>query len=204
MLNRKLSLVEKIILIGVIAFGIFIIGFSFWMKRSDKDFYIPQGFSGWVTIYYAVPGAKPLAKKEGVYQLIIPASGKLETSTIFEDGWSKDRFFRYDSLNNQSEIPRTVKDKTGTKKWMHWYESHFRSFNYVIPALKNGQDTLLYEGTRIYKQDEKNIQYAQGQKSLEAFYMSPQPEPMLFNPPPLADSLIFIPKLKKMLTNSKK
>lgn len=200
MLKRKLTLVEKIIVIGVVSFGLFIIGFAYWMKRTDKNFYLPQHYAGWVKIYYAVPGAAPLAIKDGALQIKVPASGILETSTPFEDGWSKDQFFRYDSTEKVISIPRSIEENGKTKKWMHWYESHFRNFAHLIPLIPLGKDTLLYEGTRIYKTDAKNVQYIEGKKSLEAFYISENAEELNFNPPALPDSLIFTPKLKKLLT----
>ncbi len=178
--------------------------FTFFMKRKDKDFYIPEGFSGWITIRYDVPNAKALTEKEGAFQIFIPKDGNLITSTHFEDGWSKDRFFRYDSAKKITEIPRHLTQNNETLKWIHWYESHIRSHQKLVPELKNGVDTLLYDGTRIIKKDSLNIQYIEGRKTIEAFYISPEPKNLQFNPPANPDSEILIPRLKKLLTEKEK
>lgn len=202
LLKRRFSLVEKIILIGFVAFAVFIVGYWLTMKRPNKDFYVPQNLTGWVTIYYGVPNAPALPVEKGVWQVKIPASGRLETSTVFEDGWSRDRFFRYDSAGNKTEIPRSLNENGTLKKWIFWYESHFVNFSKLGSQLSPNQDTLLYEGTRLYKDNMGNLQYSEGKKSLEAFYLSAKPLDIVHNPPPLADSLVYVPRLKKVLTNS--
>ncbi|MBX7242997.1 MAG: hypothetical protein K1X92_14740 [Bacteroidia bacterium] len=174
------------------------------MKRKNKDFYIPEGFTGWVTIRYDIPGIPPLPEKEGALQLVIPKNGILNTSTAFEDGWSRDRFFRYDSLNKSIEIPRHLSQNNQTLKWIHWYESHIRSHQQLIPGLKNGTDTLFYDGTRIIKKDSLNVQYIEGRKTIETFYISSQPENLQYNPPANPDSGILVPRLKKLLTEKEK
>ncbi len=204
MLKRKLTLIEKIILIGVVGFGLFIILFTAIMKRENKDFYIPKGFSGWINIRYNVPGAPILPHKEGALQIRIPADGNLTTASPFEDGWSRDRFFWYDSSGNIEEIPRTIREAGEIRKWIHWYESHITSHNNLIPTLKLGTDTLLYDKARIVKTQDGNVQYLEGIKTREAMYISPKTENLQFNPPPNPDTTLLIPRLKKILTENKK
>lgn len=206
MFKRKWSLVEKIILIGVVGFAVFIVFFVAFMKRSNKDFYLSEGFSGWVTIRYGVPGAPQLVEKDGVLQIKIPADGNLLTATPFVDGWSRDRFFRYDSTGKTTEIPRHLEENNETKKWIHWYESHMHSHKGLIPSLKIGADTTLYDETRILKKsnDSLGVQYIEGKKTVEAFFVSTKPENLQFNPPENPDTNILVPRLKKMLTENKK
>jgi hypothetical protein len=202
--TRKFSRIEKIILIGVAGFAVFILFFWLYMKRKNKDFYVPLHYVGWVTIRYGVPNQPPLPLKNGIIQVKIPISGVLETSTVFEDGWGRDKFFTYDSLQNYSEIPRYIQDKDKVKKWIHYYFSHIRSFYPIVDSLPASIDTTFYEGTRIVKLPGHPLYYGEGRKSIETFYLSTTPQDLLFNPPPNPDSTILVPRLKKKLTNQEK
>lgn len=199
MLKRKWSLVEKIILIGVVAFGLFIIGFQIKMKGTDKEIYLVKGFSGWVNIRYNVPGAPALPKKEGKWQVEIPASGTLITSTPYEDKWRRDDFYFKDSTGALVAIPKSEKSGNEYKKRIHWHESAYHSFEFLAKKLKPGTDTTFYDGSRLYTEKD-TFYYKEGVKSIEYFYVSEQPENMLFNPPSNPDTNIFIPRLKKVLT----
>ena len=79
--KRKLKLVEKIILLSTVFMAIFLIGFWLSLKRTNRKYIIPEGYKGWVTIRYNFPGSSPLPEVDGFYELHIPDSGYLFTST---------------------------------------------------------------------------------------------------------------------------
>jgi len=47
---------------------------------------LPAGFTGWVTVEFAVPGAPALPREEGARLLRVPADGRLATSSPQELG----------------------------------------------------------------------------------------------------------------------
>ncbi|HTM22398.1 MAG TPA: hypothetical protein VL172_17880 [Kofleriaceae bacterium] len=49
---------------------------------------VPDGFEGWVTIEYGVPGAPPLAREDGSDVVRVPADGKVATSSKYI-GWRR-------------------------------------------------------------------------------------------------------------------
>lgn len=203
MFNRKLSLVEKIILMGVVLFGLFIIGFQLFMKRKNKSFYLPDNFSGWVIIEYNVPNEKPLPEKEGAYQIVVPDSGKIKTASILDDGWGRDLFF----TKNGKQIPNSESSNNDILTRFHLREYHFRSFRAFIPQMKDNSDTTFYEGTTIHKISNSQYVYKEGKKSVEVFYVSEKPQSTRFDrfqPPANPDtSLLYETELKKKLNSGR-
>ncbi|MFN0202405.1 MAG: DUF6843 domain-containing protein [Bacteroidia bacterium] len=197
MFQRKLSLIDKIILIGVVAFVAFILGFWWNMKRSNKDFHLPANFSGWANIRYSVPNAQPLVKKAGIYQIYIPPTGMLETSTALEDGWGRDQFFD----ETGKLIPNSIGKNQATQTRFHLREYGYRSFLSVLAALPKGKDSTFYEGTQIYRSPEGKEIYHEGEKSVETFYVSSKFESVLFNPPanPDSNNIYITPLRRKMM-----
>lgn len=202
MFKRKLTKVEKIIIIAVLGFSAFIIGFAVYMQRTNKDFYFPQNFTGWATIYYSVPNAKPLEKKNGAYQLYIPENGKLETSTPLEDGTGRDTYYIQNS-GTYEEIPHTKLIKDERKRRVHRNEYHFTTFEKAANSLPINKDTIFYEQTRAAKTADGKIHYLQGIKSLEVLYVSPTWESMLYIPTTFPDSLVYITPLKRKLSSER-
>ncbi|HEX5708275.1 MAG TPA: hypothetical protein VFX96_13310 [Pyrinomonadaceae bacterium] len=64
-------------------------------QRRPSRYLIPDGFVGWVKIYYKVKDAPPLPFEDGAYLFKIPASGVLKTSSSMEYGWASDEYFYY-------------------------------------------------------------------------------------------------------------
>lgn len=202
MLKRKLSKVEKIILIAVAGFSAFIIGFAIFMQRTNKDIYLPPNFQGWAKIYYSVPNANALEKKNGAYQLYIPANGILQTSTPLEDGTGRDTYY-IEKNSKYEEIPHTQVINNDRKRKIHRNEYHYVNFEPIANNLTVGKDTLFYEQTRAAKTADGKVHYLQGVKSLELLYVSENWEDMLYSPATFPDSLIFQTQLKKKLSNER-
>lgn len=202
MLKRKLSKVEKIIIIAVVGFSAFIIGFAVFMQRTNKDIYLPANFQGWARIYYAVPNAKPLEKKNGAYQLHLDENGYLATSTALEDGTGRDTYFM-EKNGKYEEIPHTQVIENERKRRIHRSEYHYVNFEKVANQLPINKDTLFYEQTRAAKTADGKLHYLQGLKSLELFYVSEKWESMLYSPSTFPDSLVYLTQLKRKLTSER-
>lgn len=202
MLKRKLTKVEKIILIAVAGFSAFIIGFAIFMQRTNKDIYLPEKFQGWAKIYYSIPNAKPLEKKNGAYQLYIPENGILETSTMLEDGTGRDTYF-IQKNGKYEEIPHTQVIENERKRMIHRDEYHYVNFEKIANTLPLGKDTLFYEQSRAVKTADGKVHYLQGIKSLELFYISEKWESMLYSPATFPDSLVYITQLKRKLSTER-
>lgn len=68
------------------------------------DYELPAGYTGWVTIQFAVAGAPPLASRDGVRQVVVPASGILATATPQRRGVVKNRFYYVDDARQRTPI----------------------------------------------------------------------------------------------------
>ncbi|MDX2284249.1 MAG: hypothetical protein NW241_08805 [Bacteroidia bacterium] len=183
MARRKLTRIEKIILIGFISSAVLFVGYWLYSKKPNRDFYLPRTYAGWVKIRYNVPGAPPLPEREGVQQLVIPDSGFLETSTRLEVGWRRDRFFWQDGT------PIPPYEDIGGQPHLRIYQHLFlaRTHERELASLPVGTDTTLPDGTRIHKRTAQNVDYTPGRKTLEYFYLDTLLRPYTFLPPPLAD-----------------
>lgn len=71
------------------------IGETLFTDRTPDDYFIPDGFVGWVEIRYGVPNAPPLPNDYGRYQVRFGPSGHIATSTKFEGGTAHDRYYFY-------------------------------------------------------------------------------------------------------------
>ncbi|GAB4407098.1 MAG: hypothetical protein OHK0039_09290 [Bacteroidia bacterium] len=180
---KKRSRIEKIILVGFINLFVILTGFWLMDKQPNRDFYIPQDYAGWISVRYGVPGAPALPLTDGVQQLHISDSGYLETSTPLKVGWRRDRYFWYDSTGTPTPIPSHQTIDGETRLYVHRHEYFARSYEYLLPSLPAGTDTLLPDGTRIRLDTPGQVDYTPGTKTLEYFYLSRQPESVLFNPP---------------------
>ena len=180
--KRKLKLLDKLIIVSGTTFALFMIVFWLFLKRSNKDYYLPAGFEGWVTVKYGVPGAAPLAAKEGVLQVVISDSGYVETATPLDEGWGRDRYF-WVGAGDTVQIPSSVKKEGDYYLHLHGHSYQFYSHEALLTLLPEGADTLLWDGTRIAMKKEGEVSYQPGDKTLEYFYLSAQPQPIQFVPP---------------------
>jgi len=65
-------------------------------SRRAIHYYLPKDYTGWFVVYYGIKDAPPLPIKDGAYIAVIPASGRLKTSTAIEYGSAQDKHFRPD------------------------------------------------------------------------------------------------------------
>jgi hypothetical protein len=154
-------------------------------------------------IEYNVPNATPLPMKNGEYEIIVPDSGKIKTSSILNDGWGKDLFF----TKNGKQIPNAESKNNDVLTRFHLREYHYRSFLKEIPQMKENSDTTFYDGTSIHKISNSQYVYREGKKTVEVFYVSDKPQSTRFDrfqPPINPDtSLLYETAFKKKLNSQR-
>jgi len=74
-------------------------------RRPDR-YLIPDGYIGQVRIEYRVKGAPKLPIENGYFLLKVPDSGRLQTSSVMQDGWASDEYY-YVSKKGRREIKFT-------------------------------------------------------------------------------------------------
>jgi hypothetical protein len=187
-MDRKKRLFNRLLLVSgasaVLTFVIFI-----WvMKRSPQHYFIPEGYSGWVTVRFEKPGAPALPVKDGAVEYHIPPSGILETSTRLETGWSRDAFF-WEGPSGVHQIAKQVACGDESCRLVHDVKEENMSYDDVILSLAPDTDTLLWDGTRISKAADQ-AEVRAGRKTMLHFWVSAQPEPFFYHhdslPPTLA------------------
>jgi hypothetical protein len=80
---------------------------------------IPEGYVGWINIYFEVKDAPALPVEEGHYLFRIPSAGELRTSSRLEGGMAKDDYYYVDKRGNRRGLESTGWGKGG----MIWAES---------------------------------------------------------------------------------
>jgi hypothetical protein len=189
---------DKIILLAAIFSGIFFVGLWLSLKRATMQYYLPEGFSGWVSVTYRIPDAPPLEKKDGKYQVFIPEDGILETSTALHDGWGKDEYFRMTASGPQ-RIEKFQGGGDEPKTLIHSHDlTHYNHYP-LAESLPVGKDTFLWDGSRTMKEADGSIRYQRGKKVFGSFYVSPVPEPFYFEPPPNPNDHALLPVLQEAL-----
>ena len=76
-------------------------------QRRPNRYLIPDGYVGWVKVYFNVKEAPPLPIEDGHYLFKFPASGTLETSSAPEFGEATDEYHYY-SENNRRLLTNTL------------------------------------------------------------------------------------------------
>lgn len=61
--------------------------------RTGDKVLIPDGYVGWVRIYYRESGAPSLRTEGGRYLIVIGNSGTAQTSSIRKSGYGSDEYF---------------------------------------------------------------------------------------------------------------
>lgn len=72
--------------------------------RRGETVLIPNGYAGWVTIEYNLPGAPALTQQNGHYLIAVDAQGKALTSTPMETGLGNDQYFYTDASGKRTEL----------------------------------------------------------------------------------------------------
>ncbi|MEM9083441.1 MAG: hypothetical protein AAGB34_07585, partial [Planctomycetota bacterium] len=153
---------------------ILLIGFWLSLKRTNRVYLLPEGFSGWVTIRYNSPDAEALPLTDGAFELRIPDSGYLYTSSPLEKGWGKDTFF-WLKASEKEEIPNYIQVGGQTRMFIHGRDIRHFSHEHLLKTLEVGQDTILWDGTEIERKSEREVRYQAGELSLEYFYVFDTP-----------------------------
>ena len=86
--------------------------------RQPSRYLIPDGYVGWVNIYFLVKDAPELPVEEGHYLFRISASGELRTSSRLEGGMAKDDYYYIDTQGHRRKLESTGWGKGG----MIWAE----------------------------------------------------------------------------------
>ncbi|HHY22156.1 MAG TPA: hypothetical protein GX525_09855 [Bacilli bacterium] len=73
--------------------------------RSPNQYIIPDGYVGWVYVYYNVSDAEPLPKKNGKFLLEIDESGMLSTSNSIEYGAALDEYYYISNNGELKQLP---------------------------------------------------------------------------------------------------
>ena len=182
MAKRKLSRIERIILVAFITSSLTFLGFWWNNKKVNRDFFLPANYEGWVTIHYEMPDAPALPEVGGIQQIIIPDNGILRTSTKLEIGWRRDQFF-WGKPGNAEAIPSLV--QTGDEPALHIHQHQYFSWSHmqVAPFVRPGNDTTLSDKTKIERSTRGFVTYVPGRKRVEQLYLTPSAQGLSFTPP---------------------
>jgi hypothetical protein len=72
--------------------------------RTGNTVLIPDGYVGWVRIYYGEAGAPSLRKESGSYLVVIDNSGSAQTSSIRNPGYGSDEYFYISSSGVRTKL----------------------------------------------------------------------------------------------------
>lgn len=92
------------------------------------EYYIPEGYSGWVSIIYNIESAQPIERKNGkiseTYIILIPEAGILMTSSNLSDiGIHRTRYYWYSDDTTTQFRERVVSANEGEVKVRIYCES---------------------------------------------------------------------------------
>lgn len=181
---KKRKLVDRILIVATPVTALILIGFWLSLKRSNRDYYLPANYEGWVSVKYRVPDAPQLEEVDGAFQLFVSDSGTLVTSSKLEDGWGRDRFF-WKTDTGYQQIPNQVRIEDEYRVHLHGRKFGFYSHESILPDLASGTDTVMWDGAKINKISNQQVDYTPGKLSLEYFYISKEAQKFTFIPPPL-------------------
>ena len=168
---------------ALLAFGLYIL----FSKRQARYYYIPKDYSGWVTIKYEKEGAPALKEVDGVWELRIPESGILETSSRMGTGWARDEFF-FSTPSGDQPIPKQVEVNGESMRQVHDREESTRDYTQLMLEMPDESDTILWDETRISKSGQ-SVDVRTGRNLLEHFFVSGEPQPFFFEHDSIPDSL---------------
>lgn len=83
-------------------------------QRRPSRYLIPEGYVGWVKIYFKVKDAPALPVEDGCDLFKFSETGILKTSSEMETGWARDEYFYY------SGDARRALENTGWDGGMIW------------------------------------------------------------------------------------
>lgn len=106
------------LLVSLLAAGVLLLMFVFLLNNRTFRYDFPDGFHGWVVIQYGDPQCPELEKKEGHWNLQIPASGCLCTATPIPEGFTRNVFQYVTSDGRRTPIPEKYADRD-SQIWEH-------------------------------------------------------------------------------------
>lgn len=159
---------------ALLAFALYIL----FTKRTPRNYFIPKGYSGWVTIKYEKEGAPALQDVDGSLEVRIPSSGVLETSSPLTSGWARDDFY-FSNGGSDELIPRKVDVDGEAMRSVHDRDETTQDYSELIIALPDKADTTLWDGTKISKNGQ-SVEVRTGRNLLEHFYVSETPKPFFY------------------------
>jgi hypothetical protein len=175
-MDRRKRLFNRVLLVSFGSAFLLFAGYVFFTHRSPRHYYIPEGFSGWVTIKFEKSGAPALPEKDGAVEFHIPESGLLETSSKLVTGWSRDDWYWEGS---DELIPKQTDCGNESCRWVHDLSETSMGYEAVILSLPESADTLLWDGARISKKGE-SVEVRSGRKTMLHFWVSAEPEPFFY------------------------
>jgi hypothetical protein len=117
---------------------------------------IPSGYVGWVRISYGVKGEPALQVQQSAYQIAVPRTGRIATSSFMTSGLAHDEYYYVDECGqrNSLKIAPAVDSLDGNIRAMHYF---------TIPKLENQQARqfrVFFVGTAAdYQQARKDQDY---------------------------------------------
>jgi hypothetical protein len=90
----------SLLMVGAISMGASI-------ARHPIEFFIPEGYVGWVEVKYGELNAPALQLNKGTFICKIPDSGVVSTSSPLEEGWAKDEYFYYSKDDSVHPLKET-------------------------------------------------------------------------------------------------
>lgn len=186
-MDRKKRLLNRVLLVSGGSAVLLFMGYLFFTHRTAHHYFIPKGFSGWVTVKFEKPNAPALVEKDGALEFRIPTTGVLETSSKLKTGWSRDEFY-WEGPGGTELIPKQVACGTESCRWVHDLQESEMGYESVIMGLPETADTLLWDGARISRQNE-SVEVRSGRKTMIHFWVSEAPKPFFYDHDSLPSTL---------------
>jgi hypothetical protein len=89
--------------------------------RTPRRYLIPDGYVGWVNIYFNVNDAPPTPIEGGAYEFVIASNGELCTASPVEYGHATDEFYY---TRRDARVPVGPTDPDGEVQLWEWYGGH--------------------------------------------------------------------------------
>jgi hypothetical protein len=177
-MDRKKRFFNRLLLVCGGSAVMMFFGYVWFTHRPARHFYLPEGYSGWVTVRFEKPGATELPIADGAQQLHIPESGIMETSSKLHTGWSKDEFF-WQISSDVRPIPKKTDCGDQNCRTIHDLSEESMKYDRLLASLPEKIDTVLLDGSKISKDGER-VDVRTGRKVILHFWVSSRPEPFFY------------------------
>ena len=91
--------------------------------RRPEVVSIPSGYVGWVRINYGVNGEPPLQVQRRAYQIVVPQSGRIATSSPMTSGLAHDEYYYVDERGQRKllKVAPAVDSPDGNIRATHYF-----------------------------------------------------------------------------------